>query len=143
MAFSWLALMATGVAIATPAQAVAGSPRADFRGCIDKSDGTDTMRNACYTDAARKLLDTTLGKARLAAKSFDADFDPPVSPSMTMVLEQQQEAWENWLASACDFFGNRPQWGTDGRYLHGPECQIQIIENRVDQLNELITLMTN
>jgi uncharacterized protein YecT (DUF1311 family) len=141
MALSWLALMAAGVAVATPAQAAAGSPRADFRACVDKSDGTDPARNACYTDAARKLLDTTFGKARLAAKNFDAGFNPPVSPPMAMVLEQQQDAWENWLASACDFFGNTAQWGSDGRYLHGPNCQIQMIEDRVDQLNELIALM--
>lgn len=139
----WLRLMAVSIAIAAPAHAAADSPRAAFRACLDKTDGTNPARSACHTDAADKLLATTLAKALGAAKRFDARFDPPVSPRMVAVIERQQGDWAEWQASACDFFGNQAQWGSDGRYLHGPECEMQVIEDRVDQLNELIALMND
>jgi uncharacterized protein YecT (DUF1311 family) len=139
----WLKLMAVSIAMAAPAHAAAESPRDAFRACLDKSDGTNPARNACHTDTADILLETTLAKVLGVAKRFDAGFDPPASPAMATVIARQQGDWVKWQASACDFFGNRAQWGSDGRYLHGPECRIQMIEDRVDQLNELMALMSN
>jgi hypothetical protein len=143
MALSWLGLMAASVAIATPAHTATELPRAAFRACLDKSDGTNPARNDCYTDSASQLLASTLAKALGTARQFDAAFRPPVASPMVRVIERQQAAWETWQASACGFFGNQAQWGNDGRYRHGPECEIQVIEDRVDQLNELIALMNN
>jgi uncharacterized protein YecT (DUF1311 family) len=92
---------------------------------------------------ANDEMAVALASARKAAIRFDEAFTPRLQPSMAAELDREQSAWERWAEASCSFYGRREMWGTDGRDLHGPACDLRVAQDRTRQLNELTDNMGN
>lgn len=96
--------------------------------CIDLADGTNTAWAECGAEYLTRL-DAELNEAW-------QDVFPELSSAGQTLLRTEQRAWNTFKEASCLYYGNG-DFGREGQVLEQPACRAQIIEDRIEYLNDL------
>ena len=113
------------LAFATSALAV----DAEYKKCVDKSDGT----NVAYSDCGYAMLKRD--DDRLNAAWKDALAAMPSDESKKSLLEEQR-AWNAYKEKSCLIYTG-DDFGREGQVLNYPTCRAEVIESRTRYLRTL------
>ncbi|WP_245893148.1 lysozyme inhibitor LprI family protein [Devosia naphthalenivorans] len=121
-------LFASTVCIAGSMLAAPAAADDIYDRCLEDSDGTNTAWSACGGD----YLDRLDGQLN---DTWQQVF-PELTPEGRTLLRTEQRAWNAFKEGSCLYYGNG-DYGREGQVLHFPICQGQIIEQRIEYLNQL------
>lgn len=123
----WLLIMAGAAAFPDP----------QLDGCMQEA-VTSLDYSAC-TSAAIARADARLN---VQWRTLMGHLKTGYSAKVRADLVQEQRAWITFKDKACLFYWNQPSFGSLHRSIEGPLCRLQIINERIADLDKIIIALS-